>query len=138
MLSEVLASGGAVLLADQGSKAVVRSHAPQGWSAGAPLLKIRFVAHRLPLYELAIGRCGLVLIWVTALSCGAFLHHSGLLLQSKAALYGLSAALGGAAGNLLDILRHRYVVDFIDLGWWPVFNFADLAIIFGLIAAVCW
>jgi lipoprotein signal peptidase len=27
------------------------------------------------------------------------------------------------------------VVDFIDLGWWPVFNLADIGIVGGLIAA---
>jgi hypothetical protein len=32
--------------------------------------------------------------------------------------------VGGAANNLLDILRYKYVEDFVDLGWWPIFNFA--------------
>jgi len=51
-------------------------------------------------------------------------------------MFGLGMALGGAAGNLRDILRHRYIVDFIDLGWWPVFNLADVAIVGGLILAL--
>ncbi|MBE0466815.1 MAG: signal peptidase II, partial [Candidatus Desulforudis sp.] len=33
--------------------------------------------------------------------------------------------LGGALGNLIDRLRHGRVVDFLDLGFWPVFNIAD-------------
>jgi len=37
-------------------------------------------------------------------------------------------ALGAAAGNLADRLRLGAVVDFIDLGPWPVFNFADVAL----------
>jgi signal peptidase II len=57
------------------------------------------------------------------------------LLHSRAALAGVGCALGGAAGNLLDILRRRHVVDFIDLGWWPVFNLADVAIVGGLLFA---
>jgi signal peptidase II len=44
-------------------------------------------------------------------------------------------AFGGAAGNLLDILRLRSIVDFIDLHWWPVFNLADVAIVAGLVVA---
>jgi signal peptidase II len=51
------------------------------------------------------------------------------------ALLGLGAALGGAAGNLLDVVRRRSIVDFIDLGWWPTFNLADVAILAGLAAA---
>lgn len=40
--------------------------------------------------------------------------------------------LGGALGNLADRLRLGYVVDFIDLRWWPVFNLADSAIVVGV------
>lgn len=39
---------------------------------------------------------------------------------------------GGAIGNILDRLRLGYVVDFISVGWWPVFNLADSAISIGV------
>ncbi len=48
----------------------------------------------------------------------------------------LACLLGGAAGNLLDRLRLGYVVDFIDLHFWPVFNIADTAITVGAILFV--
>ncbi len=50
----------------------------------------------------------------------------------------LSMALiaGGACGNLLDRWRYGFVVDFFDLGWWPVFNIADMGIVCGSIALV--
>jgi signal peptidase II len=38
---------------------------------------------------------------------------------------------GGAVGNLVDRLRFSHVIDFLDLHWWPVFNFADMAIVVG-------
>lgn len=45
--------------------------------------------------------------------------------------------IGGAIGNLIDRLRHGYVVDFIDAYWntshWPAFNIADSAIVAGAI-----
>jgi signal peptidase II len=40
----------------------------------------------------------------------------------------LGGIVGGAAGNIADRLQHRYVIDFIDLRWWPVFNVADSCI----------
>ncbi len=43
----------------------------------------------------------------------------------------LFLVLGGAAGNALDRLRLGHVVDFIDVGFWPVFNVADSAITIG-------
>ena len=45
----------------------------------------------------------------------------------------LSLQLGGALGNLLDRIRYGYVVDFIQLGFWPVFNLADSCIVIGII-----
>ena len=44
---------------------------------------------------------------------------------------GLGLILGGAGGNLLDRLRLGYIVDFLDLRIWPVFNIADLSICTG-------
>jgi signal peptidase II len=46
---------------------------------------------------------------------------------------GLGMVLGGAVGNLIDRVRLGYVVDFIDLRWWPVFNVADSAIVVGVL-----
>ncbi len=36
--------------------------------------------------------------------------------------------LGGVVGNLIDRLFRGYVIDFIDLGFWPAFNLADACI----------
>lgn len=50
---------------------------------------------------------------------------------------------GGAIGNLLDRIFRAddglfsgAVIDFIDLGWWPVFNIADSAIVVGVVAII--
>jgi signal peptidase II len=48
----------------------------------------------------------------------------------------LALIFGGAIGNLIDRLRHGYVIDFIDVYWgryhWPMFNAADSAISVGV------
>lgn len=43
----------------------------------------------------------------------------------------LSLILSGAVGNLIDRLRFGYVIDFLDLRFWPVFNLADSALTIG-------
>lgn len=54
----------------------------------------------------------------------------------------LGGLLGGALGNLIDRLTRDpsigqgYVVDFIQLPLWPVFNIADMAIVGSAIAMV--
>ena len=45
---------------------------------------------------------------------------------------GLSFLIAGTAGNLVDRMMRGYVIDFIDLPYWPVFNFADLFITIGV------
>jgi signal peptidase II len=49
----------------------------------------------------------------------------------------LGLQMGGAIGNLIDRIRVGYVVDFIDLTFWPVFNVADSAICVG-VAGLAW
>lgn len=55
---------------------------------------------------------------------------------------GLGLVLGGALGNLVDrIFRspgplQGHVVDFVSVGWWPVFNVADSSIVCGAILLV--
>lgn len=50
--------------------------------------------------------------------------------------FGLALPLGGAVGNMLDRIRLGKVVDFLDLGWFPIFNVADSAITVGAIALI--
>lgn len=55
---------------------------------------------------------------------------------------GLGLVLGGAVGNLIDrIFRapgplRGHVVDFMSVGWWPVFNVADSAVVCGAVLLV--
>jgi signal peptidase II len=45
----------------------------------------------------------------------------------------LALMLAGAAGNLLDRIFRGYVIDFIHVRWWPVFNVADICITAGVL-----
>jgi len=50
---------------------------------------------------------------------------------------GLALILGGAVGNLIDRLLHRYVIDFISWHfnqyYFPTFNIADSAVCVGVV-----
>ena len=72
-----------------------------------------------------------------------FLVRMGARADKSIARVAVGAVVGGAAGNLVDrIVRSDAglfdgaVVDFLDLGWWPVFNLADTAIVVGGVAIV--
>ena len=53
-------------------------------------------------------------------------------LRKKNARIYLSMIMGGAIGNLFDRLVHGYVVDYVSVGWWPVFNLADALLCAGI------
>ena len=46
--------------------------------------------------------------------------------------FAIALQLGGAVGNLIDRVKSGAVVDFIDIGPWPIFNLADSAIVVGI------
>lgn len=46
-----------------------------------------------------------------------------------------AAAFAGALGNVVDRLTHGYVVDFIHVKRWPVFNVADILVVVGMAVA---
>jgi len=52
--------------------------------------------------------------------------------QSWAARIGLTLIVGGALGNVADRIARGYVVDFIHVRGWPVFNVADIAVCVGV------
>lgn len=127
--------GVAILFADQWTKRTVRISTAYRKMALGRVVQFRFVEHRARAYDQTWARVAFVVTWLLAVAGATVLHRLGTWFQSPLALAGLGLACGGAASNLVDIIRRRYVVDYIDLGWWPVFNLADAGIVAGLAAA---
>lgn len=46
---------------------------------------------------------------------------------------GFFVALSGGLGNFIDRVRYGYVLDFLYLRYWPIFNVADMCIVCGVI-----
>jgi len=51
---------------------------------------------------------------------------------------GVGLIIGGAFGNLTDRLRLGYVVDFVQVGSWPIFNVADAAVSTAVVLMLLW
>ncbi|GAC1400918.1 MAG: signal peptidase II [Vulcanimicrobiaceae bacterium] len=56
--------------------------------------------------------------------------------QSLLVRLAFGSIVGGAIGNIVDRFHYGFVVDFIDLRWWPVFNIADSCITVGVAVLV--
>ncbi len=114
---------------------------------------VRLLGGRLLLREtrnsgaaFSIGTGATFLLSLLAIGIVAAIVRSAGRLRSPAWAVGLGLVLGGALGNLVDRLLRSpaplrgAVVDWLDLGWWPVFNVADAAIVVGgaLVVLVSW
>jgi signal peptidase II len=67
-------------------------------------------------------------VLVSIFAIGLILYNLKNKTNSLILKISLSLILGGAIGNLIDRLRFGFVVDFLDLRVWPVFNIADSVI----------
>lgn len=60
---------------------------------------------------------------------------------NRPTVIGTGLVIGGAVGNLYDRLFRDHggaVVDFIDVGAWPVFNLADVGVVVGALLLAMW
>ncbi len=129
---KLLLIAGVFFILDRFTKMLVSRYLPLGQSVSVTSwLRVRRVANPRGVPLLQHPR--LLLLVLAALFLGICLMvRQGSFFQHHAAQLGLGMALGGACSNVYDQLRHAAVMDFLDLGWWPVFNLADVAITIGV------
>ena len=122
---------------------VTKSFFSQILSAGESLPIIRNVLHMTLVHNTGIAfglfkNQGIVFIIVAAIAiilCAYNIYYYKYHEEKLSFLYivAFSMILGGALGNLIDRVTVGYVIDFIDLRIWPVFNIADSMITMGAI-----
>lgn len=136
-LVELLFAAGLVLALDQASKRLVVARlGPDRRSSLGSRLRLRPITNENAGLGFGRDRRLLVSLWVLAALGTILLIYFAPAFQRQLARLGLGAALGGATGNLLDRFRLGGVVDFVDLGVWPVFNLADVGIVLGAAVAL--
>ena len=128
---------GAVVALDQLTKGVVRETVARGDTVEVlPFLDIANTRNRGVAFGLAgdVSPLAIALALIFLVGLLAFLS----LRQGADPLIWLPAGLlvGGALGNLADRVRDEAVTDFIDFPAWPTFNFADVAIVTGVLLLV--
>lgn len=120
------------VLLDQLSKYVVDKVQPE---LGAGFLSIHFVQNTGAGFGILKGQMG-ILAFVSALAALAVIFFYKKIPQEKMPQILFGLFLGGVVGNLIDRVVRKYVVDFIDLAFWPVFNIADMAISVSVVGLV--
>jgi signal peptidase II len=124
--------GGTVLVLDQAVKAVVESELVPGEQIDLLGPVGLTLAHN---EGVAFGLAGGGVLPLVAFALLA-LGFVGYLFARNTTVPGLWLAVGlvagGALGNLVDRLRAGEVTDYVEIGSWPPFNLADVAITAGV------
>lgn len=150
-----------VFLADQLSKWSVTEHMIRPVNGESPLTLTEWLLNApdpLPYTEIyVLPFFNLVMVWNKGISFGLFndtADYGPLILtvlagiivlwfviwlaavQSRTQAFAIALVIGGALGNMLDRIRFKAVVDFLDFhlfGFhWPAFNISDSAIVVGV------
>ncbi|NUS42758.1 MAG: signal peptidase II [Mycobacteriaceae bacterium] len=101
---------------------------------------LRLVRNAGAAFSMATGMTWVLALIAVGVAVGVV--RFGRSLRSLWWAVGLGLVLGGTIGNLVDrFLRapgplRGHVVDFVSVGWWPVFNLADSAIVCGAVLLV--
>ncbi|MEJ2758203.1 MAG: signal peptidase II [Anaerolineales bacterium] len=135
----LLLGAGAIIALDQYTKSLVLEHIPflDSWlpedlSWLSPFARI--VHWRNSGAAFGIFQNGnLIFIIMAFLATLFILIYFPLIEKSEKSLrLAMILQLGGALGNLIDRLRFGYVIDFLSVGNFPVFNVADSSITIGV------
>ena len=94
---------------------------------------------RNPGASFSIGKNLTPFIATIAIIASIAIAYLGIVETNLKIKFLFGVVFGGVLGNVTDrIFREGdgflsgEVVDFIDLQWWPIFNFADIALVIGL------
>jgi signal peptidase II len=95
------------------------------------LLRITLVKNDGAAFGFLSGRSGLFIIVAIGFIVFLFIKRD-LFLQSKITRIGAPLAGAGALGNVIDRIFFGYVIDFIDVPFFSIFNVADIGIVVGI------
>lgn len=123
-----------VIVLDQVSKFWIRANMSPGQSIPAEgPFRMTYVTNVGGAFGI-LGNQAFLILLTTMVGIAAILLYSRYPVFNRMLVkVALGLLLGGAVGNLIDRLFFGRVIDFIDVGAWPVFNLADSAISIGVI-----
>ena len=116
---------------DRWLKIFILNNQNQPFNLAGDILKINFQANYHIAFSLPLG--GQILLIIISLMVGGLIAAAGYCLKQRdfGKLNSLILIILGALSNLFDRFRHGFVVDYLDLKYFTVFNLADAMIAAG-------
>ncbi|MEA4924212.1 MAG: signal peptidase II [Syntrophomonadaceae bacterium] len=121
-----------VLVADQMSKIWVAGNMARGQSVPIidGILNLTFVVNRGAAFGILQGKSWFFLIMAVVV-VAALVYYNLRYHPLPWGQYAMGLIVGGTLGNVVDRCYFGAVRDFFSIGWFPVFNVADMAITTG-------
>ena len=137
---------GSIIALDTWTKELVNQHLPLGksWlpeflSGLRPYARIVHLQNKGTAFGLFHGENQInLIITIVAVVASLFIIwiYPQIEKEERALRAALVLQLAGAVGNLISRIRYGYVLDFISVGTFPVFNIADSSITIGLVVLI--
>ena len=126
-----------VVVLNQLSKLAIRMSMSPGQSVPEDgFFRITYSTNTGGVFGLPAPQAFLITLSVIVIALIIFVYIRYPLTRRTLIKIALGLMMGGALGNLIDRLfvgEFGKVVDFIDIGAWPVFNLADSSIVIGVL-----
>ncbi|WP_312653570.1 signal peptidase II [Aminipila sp.] len=123
----------AVML-DQVVKYIIRSNMDlyQSIPIIGGIFHITYIQNTGAAFSMFSGHTGILALITVIITIGILVYLFRLRKDGHWALMlSLSLIVAGGLGNIVDRLSLKYVVDFLDLRVWPIFNLADVYVCCG-------
>lgn len=124
-----------IAAADQALKYLVHNNLALGQSVPliGNVIKFTYVRNTGAAFSFFVGFSSYLAVIGVIVSIAVVYFHYRMPAKNYFLQTALALILGGSAGNLIDRILRSYVIDYIDITIWPVFNFADIMINVGVI-----
>jgi len=121
-----------VVVLDQLTKYLISTFKP---NLDLVLLKIHYLTNTGAGFSILTGKTWILAIISLIVIIGLIYYYKDIPKQKTPQLL-FALFLGGAIGNFIDRALRNYVIDFIDFGWWPAFNIADMALTISVVGLI--
>ncbi len=126
-----------IIALDQVSKCFIKANMTPGQSIpGEGFFRITYSTNEGMVFGLFANQTFLITLTAIVGIAAIIIYSRYPIFNQVLVRVALGLMLGGAVGNLIDRIRLGEVIDFIDVGAWPVFNLADSAVVVGVVLII--
>ena len=127
----------AVFVVDQFLKALAKSSFASGGTITLikKLVYFTYIENRGAAFGLFQGQRILLILISLAVACVVVYFHLKTSKNSNLQIP-LAFIFGGTVSNLVDRIFRSFVIDYIDLRFWPIFNVSDVMINLGVLLLI--